>query len=116
MRTRFLSHATAAFLVVPVSGLAASSARTIFDFRARYGLLLAALRLIGASKAAVGEEVVAFYDEDFARSTFSGQRRALSSRCGSVRPTRLRTSRRRQPPRRRRLPGRNAYPGFLLTL
>jgi hypothetical protein len=28
--------------------------------------------LIGASKAAVGEEVVAFCDEKFARSTFSG--------------------------------------------
>ena len=67
MRTRVLSHATAAFLVVPVSGLAASSARTIFDFRARYGLLLAALRLIGASKAAVGEEVIAFYDEEICK-------------------------------------------------
>jgi hypothetical protein len=28
--------------------------------------------LIGASKAAVGDEVVAFYDEEFARSTFRG--------------------------------------------
>jgi hypothetical protein len=28
--------------------------------------------LIGASKAALGDEVVAFYDEEFARSTFSG--------------------------------------------
>jgi hypothetical protein len=43
--------------------------------------------LIGASTGAVGEEVVAFYDEEFAGSTFSGQRRALSSRCGSVPPT-----------------------------
>jgi hypothetical protein len=30
--------------------------------------------LIGASTGAVGEEVVAFYDEEFARSTFSGQK------------------------------------------
>ena len=82
----------------------------VLRFRARNWLLLPALRLIGASTGAVGEEVVAFYDEEFARSTFSGQRRALSSRCGSVRPTRLRTSRRRQPPRRRRLPGRKCLP------
>jgi hypothetical protein len=39
--------------------------------------------LIGASKAGVGEEVVAFYDEEFARSTFSGQRRALNPRVWS---------------------------------
>jgi hypothetical protein len=62
-----------------LSALAASSARTFFDCRARYGLLLPALRLIGASKAAVGEELVAFHDKESARSTFSGQRRALSS-------------------------------------
>src|SRR5215216_6271543 len=87
----------------------------VLRFRARYWLLLTALRLIGASTGAVGEEVVVFYDEEFARSTFSGQRRALSSRRGSVRPTRLRTSRRRQPPRRRRLPGQEMpTPGFLL--
>jgi hypothetical protein len=56
----------------------------VLRFRARYWLLLPALRLIGASTGVVGEEVVAFYDEEFARSTFSGQGRALSSRCGSV--------------------------------
>jgi hypothetical protein len=34
-----VTRSTAAFLVVALSGLAASSARTIFDFRARCGLL-----------------------------------------------------------------------------
>jgi hypothetical protein len=28
--------------------------------------------LIGAPKAAIGEEIVAFYDDESARSTFSG--------------------------------------------
>ena len=83
-----ITRSTAAFLLVALSGLAASSARMIFDFRASNGLLLPGLRLIWASKAAVGEEVVAFTDDEFARSTFTGQRRTLSSRCGPVRPIR----------------------------
>jgi hypothetical protein len=37
--------------MVALSSLAASSARTIFNFPTRKGLLLPALRLIGASKA-----------------------------------------------------------------
>jgi hypothetical protein len=88
----------------------------VLRFRARYWLLLPALRLIGASTGAVGEEVVAFYDEEFARSTFSGQRRALSSRCGSVRPTRLRTSDAVSLQGGDDFLVGNAYPGFLLTL
>ena len=76
-------------VVVALSGLIASYARRFFDFGPRYVVLLSALRLIGASKGAVGEEVVAFYDEESARSRFSGQRRALSSRSGPVRPTTL---------------------------
>jgi hypothetical protein len=51
--------------------------------------VLPALRLIGGIQGAVGEELVACYHEEFARSTFSEQLRALSSRCGPVRPTTL---------------------------
>jgi len=72
---------------------------------ARYGLLLPGLRLIGASKAAVavGEDVVAFYDKEICK--IDVQRAAASAELivwtSSSRDAM--TSRRRQPPSRRRL-------------
>jgi hypothetical protein len=46
------------------------------QFSGQIRATFAALRLIGATKAAVGREVVASYDEESARSMFSGQWRA----------------------------------------
>ena len=54
-----VTRSTAAFLVVPLSGLAASPPRTLSIFGPTRAPL-PAVSLIGASKRAVGEEVVAF--------------------------------------------------------
>ena len=61
-----VTSSTAAFLVVALSGLAAFSAPT-FSISRQIRATFADLRLIGASKAAVGDEVVAFYDEEFCK-------------------------------------------------
>jgi hypothetical protein len=69
-----VTSSAAAFLVVALSGLAASFAPT-FSI-SRQMATFAALRLIGASKATVGDEVVAFYDEELQdrRSAGTGER------------------------------------------
>jgi hypothetical protein len=63
--------------VVALSGLAASSAPA-FSISRQILATFARSPLDRASKAAVGDEVVAFNDEEFARSTFRGHRRALN--------------------------------------